>query len=367
MDKPPNDPINLLLARPPAFSLENIGGLPLVKERLIEEIEFLKIYMNERLSIPYNGKLLFTGPPGTGKTMCAQVFAREMGWLYYELNISAIISQYLGETSTHMHAAFEKIIEIAKDEKEKGKGVVLHIDEFDSIGKSRMADDLGEMKRLVNEILKIFEDIKFSETGIIIIASTNHHGLLDNAVWSRFDMILDFALPDEAARSEILDVLLKTYEKADLTFLEPREVFIHALATSTPDFSGRDLRSLMQYLVKKAITKHDKKLTLDEAKKALDEKILTPSADHEQYKEAGNKDDKQYTIFHGELNVYKYKDLMQSFFTTDHALDAYLDLARAFLKLPKNIREQMKEVDFAFLHVDEPLKFLESLKNERRI
>jgi len=76
------------------------------------------------------------------------------------------------------------------------------LDEIDAIAKRRDdVSDLGELKRLVNVLLKELEDCP---TTCVIIGATNHPELLDKAIWRRFDRILEIALPAEKQRAELL-------------------------------------------------------------------------------------------------------------------------------------------------------------------
>ena len=134
-------------------------------------------------------KLLFCGPPGCGKTLCAEVLADELGLPLVYTRFDAIISSYLGETAANLRQVFDFC--------SRGSWIVL-FDEFDAIGKSR--DDVtehGELKRVVNTFLQLMDSFQ-SES--ILIAATNHEGLLDNALWRRFDDVLYF---DKPATSQI--------------------------------------------------------------------------------------------------------------------------------------------------------------------
>ena len=142
------------------------------------------------------GKLLFVGPPGTGKTSLALGLSQEMHLPLIEVRLSMVTSQYLGETSKNIDRIFEFAKRLAP--------CILFIDEFDFVAKSRVTDDHGAMKRAVNSLLKNIDRISLIRNGVLLIGATNHPQLLDEAAWRRFDEIVEFSLPDCEMRRQIL-------------------------------------------------------------------------------------------------------------------------------------------------------------------
>lgn len=138
-------------------------------------------------------KLLFSGPPGCGKTMCAEVIASELGLPLLYTRFDAIISSYLGETAANLRKVFDYA----------ARGTwVLFFDEFDAIGKSRDdSDEHSELRRVVNSYLQILDSFH-SES--LVIAATNHEGLLDSALWRRFDEVIHFERPTPSQISQLL-------------------------------------------------------------------------------------------------------------------------------------------------------------------
>jgi len=152
-------------------------------KRVIDE--FRKSELLRLHGLKPKSKLLFCGPPGCGKTLCADVIANELGLQILYANFDAIVSSYLGETAANLR----KIFNHAKE----GQWVIF-FDEFDAIGKAR--DDQsehGELKRVVNSFLQLMDN--FSSRSLII-AATNHEKMLDPALWRRFDDILFFGRPN---------------------------------------------------------------------------------------------------------------------------------------------------------------------------
>lgn len=135
--------------------------------------------------LPVRSKLLFCGPPGCGKTLCAEVFAAEIGLPLFMVKIDRLISSYLGETAANVR----KIFEFARKQP-----CILFFDEFDALARSR--DDTSEhneLRRVVNSLL-IFID-RLRPKGFLIAAS-NLDRALDPAIWRRFDEVIWFDKPD---------------------------------------------------------------------------------------------------------------------------------------------------------------------------
>lgn len=137
--------------------------------------------------------IIFTGPPGVGKTLAARWIARQLHRPLLTLDLSAVMSSFLGRTGANLR----HVLDYAK-----GVDGVLLLDELDSIAKRRDdATDVGELKRLVTVLLQEIDD--WPPTGLLI-AATNHSNLLDPAVWRRFEMRVDFPMPaDESVRRAI--------------------------------------------------------------------------------------------------------------------------------------------------------------------
>ncbi|MFC9660876.1 AAA family ATPase [Nocardia sp. NPDC127606] len=138
--------------------------------------------------------LLFVGPPGVGKTMAAAWLAHQLSLPLVVLDLATIMSSLLGKTGTNLRHA----IDYAKQ-----RPCVLLLDELDAIAKRRDDDrDVGELKRLVTVLLQQIDD--WPTGGGLVIGATNHADLLDPAVWRRFDVSVEFALPEAEQRCEAI-------------------------------------------------------------------------------------------------------------------------------------------------------------------
>jgi ATP-dependent 26S proteasome regulatory subunit len=201
------------------------------------------------------GKLLFVGPPGTGKTTISRALAHELGLPFVEVKLSMITSQYLGETAKNV----EKTFEVAK----RLSPCILFIDEFDSVAKTRRSDEHAALKRAVNTLLKSIDDISLIRDDVLLIGATNHPDQLDAAAWRRFDEIVNFPKPDEQMRADILRVITR---RMDIAEFDPESV-----AAKTSGLTGSDLRMVLREAVLEALTEERTTLTQEDIMDAVAE------------------------------------------------------------------------------------------------
>jgi SpoVK/Ycf46/Vps4 family AAA+-type ATPase len=181
------------------YRLNNIVADNSVKHSLeyfIEEHQ--KAELLRKFDLPIANKLLLHGPSGCGKTLASYVVAGELEKMMVVVNLGAIVSSKLGETSKNLSKIFRKA---------SSEDCIIFIDEFDSLGKVRdYSQDHGEMKRVVNTILQLFD---YLPQNSIIIAATNQKEMLDEALLRRFDFSIGFNLPTESEIKELVTLTLK--------------------------------------------------------------------------------------------------------------------------------------------------------------
>jgi SpoVK/Ycf46/Vps4 family AAA+-type ATPase len=167
-------------------------------DRLVKEQKHLSTLKNHGLSP--RRKLLLAGKPGTGKTYTASVLAGELGFPLFEVRLDAVITKYLGESSTKLRQIFDAIREV--------RGVYF-FDEFDALGSHRgSTNDVGEARRILNSFLQMIEQ---DESNSVIVCATNHIEALDHALFRRFDDVIRYELPSENEIIALFKSRLRTY------------------------------------------------------------------------------------------------------------------------------------------------------------
>lgn len=147
-------------------------------------------------------KLLLVGPPGTGKTMTASALAGELGIPLYVVRFDNLITKFMGETAAKLRQIFDAIRDT--------RGIYF-FDEFDAIGSQRsMANDVGEIRRVLNSFLQMIEQ---DQSNSLIIAATNHPEILDYALFRRFDDVIEYGLPSQEQIKAVLKSRLANFSK----------------------------------------------------------------------------------------------------------------------------------------------------------
>jgi SpoVK/Ycf46/Vps4 family AAA+-type ATPase len=179
--------------------------------------------------------LLF-GPPGTGKSRLARHIARELGVDLYVARLDGVISSFLGSTSKNIRALFDFAAKTP---------CVLFLDEFDAIAKLRGdSQELGELKRVVNSFIQNLDSLGAQST---VIAATNHHELLDTAIWRRFSYRLQMGFPSAEIRRQIWEGFISPL---DFTSRE-----IDLVVDLSEGFTGSDIHEVCLRLHRRRITK----------------------------------------------------------------------------------------------------------------
>ncbi|MCX7746434.1 MAG: AAA family ATPase [Clostridia bacterium] len=188
----------------PKYGLGDII-LPNEQKRLLKNLCSQMKYRNvvyrdwgfaRKLSYGKGIHAVFSGPPGTGKTMAAQVVAKELGMELYRIDLSQVVSKYIGETEKNLHTLFEE---------GKKLSAILFFDEADAIfGKRSEVKDARD--RYANmEISYLLQ--KMEEYEGISIMATNLIGNMDEAFKRRIQFIIEFPFPNAGMRKKIWESL----------------------------------------------------------------------------------------------------------------------------------------------------------------
>ncbi|QUW19364.1 ATP-binding protein [Agrococcus sp. Marseille-Q4369] len=215
-----------------------LGDLVL-SDDLGERLRHVLLEQRQRDTLARHGlsparRLLLLGPPGTGKTSTARVLAAELGLPLFAIRLDTVITKFMGETAAKLRLIFDALVET--------RGVYL-FDEVDALAGDRAAaNDVGEIRRVLNSFLQFLEE-DTSES--VIVAATNHPQLLDNALYRRFDTVMSFTLPDDVSAQAVIRNRLATFNISNLSWprvLEAARGLSHAeIATGAENAAKRSV------------------------------------------------------------------------------------------------------------------------------
>ena len=192
--------------------------------RLIEIREQLEVVWKLHEIQPQRGRCIvnFYGPPGTGKTRAALGIARRLGKPLYQVDYSAIVSKYLGDTAKHIALAFKQAAEA---------DAVLFFDEADSLLSRRVA--IGEScSTSINQNRNCLMQ-ELDRFGGVVVMTTNLFGNYDEAILRRIARHIEFALPNVEMRERLFRAHLPNPE------LVPSD--LRQAAIKARGFSGGDI------------------------------------------------------------------------------------------------------------------------------
>lgn len=216
-------------------------------DRIIEEQRRADELRRHRL--PVRNRLLLCGPPGCGKTLSAEVVAKELGLPLLTARVDVLISSLLGQTAANLRKLFDYA---------SRQPCVLFLDEFDALARSRTdSGEHNELRRVVNSLLGMIDRFKSRS---VLVAATNLDSVIDNAIWRRFDDVVHFAEPTADEIGRLLALLFKNYP---VNF---------ELATVIPKLAGlsfADIERVAQDAIKTSVLKRRKAVTETDVGAAL--------------------------------------------------------------------------------------------------
>jgi ATP-dependent 26S proteasome regulatory subunit len=173
----------------------------------------------------------FYGPPGTGKTRAALGIARRLGKPLYQVDYSAIVSKYLGDTAKHIALAFKQATEA---------DAVLFFDEADSLLSRRVA--IGEScSTSINQNRNCLMQ-ELDRFGGVVVMTTNLFGNYDEAILRRIARHIEFALPNVEMRERLFRAHLPN---AELVPSDLRQAAIKARGFSGGDILNACLNAML--------------------------------------------------------------------------------------------------------------------------
>lgn len=214
---------------------------PIFPPEVVAELEQIIVERDRRRDLEIAGLIptrtaLLTGPPGVGKTLSARYLAHRLGLPLHRIDLSLLISSYLGKTGQNLRAA---IIEARETPS------VLLVDEFDAIAKRRDdPGDVGELKRIVNVLLLELEEWPSTS---LLIAATNHPELLDRAIWRRFERVITLDLPNDETRRAVLSREIAKHGQS------VAEKTLRGVSDALAGHSASDLVTFVRAAVRRAV------------------------------------------------------------------------------------------------------------------
>ncbi len=223
------------------LTLADVAGMTEVKKRL--EAAFLAPMRNPELRKLYGkslrGGLLLYGPPGCGKTFIARAVAGELGARFITVSFADLIDMFVGRSERNIHELFE----VAR----RNAPCVVFLDEVDAIGQKRSQLRNTPMRSAVNQLLLELDDVTSNNSGVFLLAATNHPWDVDSALRrpGRFDRTLLVLPPDGPAREEVFRFHLRERPVAGIDL--PR------LSRLTDGYSGADIAHICETAAEHAL------------------------------------------------------------------------------------------------------------------
>lgn len=200
-------------------------------------------------------RMLFTGPPGTGKTSSAKAIAGELKLPLFSIRLESVLTKFMGETAAKLRLVFDALSET--------RGVYF-FDEVDALASERAnSNDVGEIRRVLNSFLQFLEE---DTSDSLIIAATNHPNLLDAAIFRRFDKFINFDIPDSDQRKYVIENCLALFDLSGILWAP--------LIESCKGLSHSDIVKGAESAAKRAVLFNESNILTDELVDELTKRSL---------------------------------------------------------------------------------------------
>lgn len=214
-------------------SPEDFVGSPhlLRQARDLIELPFQRRELFEKIGAPMIKGVLFSGPPGTGKTMLAKIIAREVDATLYIVNGADVGDMYYGNSEKIVQNIFAAA---ARDER-----AIVFFDELDSIAPARGKNTHDVERRVVTALLTAMGGVD-ANPNVTVIATTNRPESLDSALTriGRFDRVIDFAPPTLQQRVELMKKSSSRFSEGGVDF---DGIDFDHFAAKTEGWSGAEI------------------------------------------------------------------------------------------------------------------------------
>ncbi len=226
----------------PAIKFSDVGGMKNVKNeislKIIQPLKNPDLY--KAFGKKAGGGILLYGPPGCGKTFIAKATAGEIDAKFISIGLHDILDMWIGNSEKNLHQVFE----VAR----ANKPCVLFFDEVDALGSSRSDLKQSAMRHVINQFLAELDGVDADNEGILILAATNAPWSVDGAFRrpGRFDRIIFVAPPDEEARVDILQQLLKDKPVGEMD--------VKKIAAQSEGYSGADFNAVIDIAIEDKLT-----------------------------------------------------------------------------------------------------------------
>ena len=218
-----------------------------INSRTAQQIQDIKVWLDNhkillndwgmRKRIKPGYRALFYGPPGTGKTLTASLLGKEFNKDVYRIDLSQVVSKYIGETEKNLEKIFQKA---------ENKDWILFFDEADALFGKRSNVQSAHDKYANQEVSYLLQRVE-DFPGLIILAS-NYKTNIDSAFVRRFNAIIHFPMPGHQERFE----LWNSSKPVQASFENEAELWNIAVKY---ELSGSAILSVIQYASLQALNK----------------------------------------------------------------------------------------------------------------
>jgi hypothetical protein len=196
--------------------------------------------LSRKINLGY--RVLFHGPPGTGKTLTAGLMGKEFNKDVYRVDLSQIVSKYIGETEKNLSKIFDRA---------EHKDWILFFDEADALFGKRTNVQSSHDKYANQEVSFLLQRVE-DFSGLLILAS-NYKSNMDEAFLRRFHAIVHFPMPNSQER-------LKLWKQSLPASIQHNGGLELMQLAEAHEISGASILNIVQYASLKALSREDKML-----------------------------------------------------------------------------------------------------------